>query len=75
MTLTDQMRLRFKGVLDPIAALLNRIGLMPNTMTILGLVGNTIGAIFLSQGEMTVGGLIILVIGVLQPGPRAVIGI
>jgi CDP-diacylglycerol--glycerol-3-phosphate 3-phosphatidyltransferase len=63
MTLTDQMRLRFKGVLDPIAALLNRIGLMPNTMTILGLVGNTIGAIFLSQGEMTVGGLIILVMG------------
>ena len=63
MTLTDQMRIRFKGVLDPIGAFLNRMGLMPNTVTILGLVGNTIGAYFLSQGQMTLGGVIILLMG------------
>jgi len=63
ITFTDQMRLRFRGVLDPIGAFLNRIGLMPNTMTILGLVGNTVGAIFLAQGKMTIGGLIILAMG------------
>lgn len=63
LTFTDQMRVRFRGVLDPIGALFNRIGLMPNTMTILGLLGNTIGAIFLSQGQMTYGGLIILAMG------------
>jgi CDP-diacylglycerol--glycerol-3-phosphate 3-phosphatidyltransferase len=63
ITFTDQMRLRFRGVLDPIGAFLNRIGLMPNTMTILGLVGNTVGAIFLAQGKMTIGGLIILSMG------------
>jgi CDP-diacylglycerol--glycerol-3-phosphate 3-phosphatidyltransferase len=63
LTLTDQLRLRFKGVLDPVAAFLNRIGLMPNTMTILGLVGNTIGAIFLANGQMTLGGIIILLMG------------
>ena len=62
-TLTDQMRLRFKGILDPIALFLNRIGLMPNTLTILGLLGNTLGAILLAQGKMALGGLLILLMG------------
>jgi len=63
ITFTDQMRVRFRGVLDPIGAFLNRIGLMPNTMTILGLIGNTVGAFLLSQGQFTYGGLIILAMG------------
>jgi CDP-diacylglycerol--glycerol-3-phosphate 3-phosphatidyltransferase len=63
LTFTDQMRVRFRGILDPIGAFLNRIGLMPNTMTILGLIGNTVGAYLLSQGRMTYGGLIILAMG------------
>ena len=63
VTFTDQMRLRFRTVLDPIGAFLNRIGLMPNTITILGLLGNTAGAVLLSQGKMTYGGLIILAMG------------
>jgi CDP-diacylglycerol--glycerol-3-phosphate 3-phosphatidyltransferase len=63
LTLTDQLRLRFKGTLDPIGAFLNRLGLMPNTMTILGLIGNTFGAFLLSQGYMTAGGIIILLMG------------
>jgi CDP-diacylglycerol--glycerol-3-phosphate 3-phosphatidyltransferase len=63
MTFTDQMRVRFKGLLDATGGFLNRLGLMPNTMTILGLVGNTIGAYFLARGQMTVGGLIILAMG------------
>jgi CDP-diacylglycerol--glycerol-3-phosphate 3-phosphatidyltransferase len=63
LTFTDQMRARFKGILDPTAAFLNHLGLMPNTMTILGLAGNTLGAFFLAQGNMTVGGLLILLMG------------
>jgi CDP-diacylglycerol--glycerol-3-phosphate 3-phosphatidyltransferase len=62
-TLTDIMRVRFKSVLDPIAAFFNRLGITPNTMTLAGLVGNTIGAYFLAQGHMTIGGLIILAMG------------
>lgn len=61
MTLSDQMRQMFKGVIDPIAEFLNRIGLAPNTITILGLIGNLIGAALLINGRMTLGGLIILV--------------
>lgn len=63
MTLTDQMRIRFKGVLDPLAKILTKIGLMPNTVTILGLVGNTVGAYFLATGHMTIGGIFILLMG------------
>jgi CDP-diacylglycerol--glycerol-3-phosphate 3-phosphatidyltransferase len=63
LTFTDQMRVRFKGILDPIGTFLNRLGLTPNAMTILGLAGNTLGAIFLSRGQMTLGGLLILAMG------------
>jgi CDP-diacylglycerol--glycerol-3-phosphate 3-phosphatidyltransferase len=62
-TLTDQLRVRFKGILDPLGTFLNRIGLMPNTVTILGLIGNTVGAYFLARGEMTIGGVLILLMG------------
>ena len=62
-TLTDFLRSRFKGVLDPIALFLNRIGLMPNTVTILGLAGNTLGAYFLARGQMTLGGILIFLMG------------
>lgn len=63
LTLTEQMRSRFKGILDPIAGFLNNLGLMPNTITILGLLGNTVGAILLVQGKMTLGGILILLMG------------
>lgn len=63
LTLTELVRLKFGGLLDPIASLLLKIGLRPNTMTILGLVGNTIGAYLLSQGWMIAGGILILLMG------------
>jgi CDP-diacylglycerol--glycerol-3-phosphate 3-phosphatidyltransferase len=63
LTFTDQMRVRFKGFLDPVGMFLNRIGLMPNTMTILGLIGNSIGAILVARGQMMWGGLLILAMG------------
>ncbi len=63
VTFTDQARVFFKGVLDPIGRFFNRLGFMPNTITILGLVGNTIGAFFLARGQMTIGGIFILLMG------------
>jgi len=56
-TLTDYLRLWFKWVLDPLGGLLNRLGLTPNMVTMLGLLGNTIGAIYLARGEMLIGGI------------------
>jgi CDP-diacylglycerol--glycerol-3-phosphate 3-phosphatidyltransferase len=62
-TLSEHMRLRFKGVLDPIARALLGLGLMPNTITLAGLVGNAIGALFLARGNFLVGGLLVLIMG------------
>lgn len=61
VTLTDILRARFKGVVEPVAGFLNRIGLMPNTATLLGLFGTAVGSIFLAMGHITIGGLIILI--------------
>ena len=66
LTFTDQMRVRFKGILDPVGAFFNSLGLTPNMMTLLGLAGNTVGAIFLAQGRIVIGGILILVTGALD---------
>lgn len=59
-TFTDRLRIIFKGILDPIGAFLNRLGLTPNSITLLGLVGTTAGAYFISQGLMTTGAFVLL---------------
>ena len=56
-TFTDYLRLWFKWVLDPLGGFLNRLGLTPNMVTGLGLLGNAIGAIYLARGEMLTGGI------------------
>jgi len=56
-TFTDYLRLWFKWVLDPLGGFLNRLGLTPNMVTGLGLVGNTIGAVYLAHGELLTGGI------------------
>jgi CDP-diacylglycerol--glycerol-3-phosphate 3-phosphatidyltransferase len=58
-TFSDKLRIIFKGILDPIGAFLNRTGLTPNTITLLGLAGTTVGAYLLSQGRMTLGAIVI----------------
>jgi CDP-diacylglycerol---glycerol-3-phosphate 3-phosphatidyltransferase len=60
------MRVIFKGVLDPVAAFFNRLGIFPNTMTLVGLVGNIIGAILIALGHMTLGGIIVLIMGLID---------
>jgi CDP-diacylglycerol--glycerol-3-phosphate 3-phosphatidyltransferase len=62
-TFTDHLRIRFRGILEPIASFLNHIGLMPNTVTILGLAGNTVGAYLLAEGHITWGGILVLLMG------------
>ncbi|MBT4311257.1 MAG: hypothetical protein HOD49_12695, partial [Anaerolineae bacterium] len=61
VSLTDRLRILFKWVLDPIGAFLNRLGLTPNTITMLGLVGSIVAGFFLAKGNMLWRGLIVLV--------------
>ena len=65
-TLTDMLRARFKNVLDPIGAYLNKLGITPNTLTLTGLLGNFIGALFLAQGSFIIGGIILFLMGPLD---------
>jgi CDP-diacylglycerol--glycerol-3-phosphate 3-phosphatidyltransferase len=60
-TFTDYLRLWFKWVLDPIGGFLNRLGLTPNMVTILGMIGNTVGAYYLARGDMLTGGILVLI--------------
>ena len=62
-TLTEYLREFFKGILTPIAGFFNRLGLYPNTITLAGLIGSTVGAIFVARGDFLVGGLILLAMG------------
>jgi CDP-diacylglycerol--glycerol-3-phosphate 3-phosphatidyltransferase len=59
-TFSDYLRLWFKWVLDPLGRFFNRLGLTPNMMTLLGLIGNSVGAYFLARGEMLTGGVLVL---------------
>jgi CDP-diacylglycerol--glycerol-3-phosphate 3-phosphatidyltransferase len=59
-TFSDYLRLWFKWVLDPLGGFFNSLGLTPNTMTMLGLVGNSVGAYYLARGEMLTGGILVL---------------
>lgn len=57
---TDRLRVRFKGLLDPIGAFLNKLGIHPNTMTLLGLVGHLGAAVLIAMGKIQWGGLVVL---------------
>lgn len=65
-TFTDFMRMKFKGILDAIGEWVNRSGLDPNTITLLGLGGSVIGALLLAWGMLPLGGIIILVMGLVD---------
>lgn len=64
--LADYLRVRFKGVMQASAAFLNRLGLMPNTITLIGLLGNVGAAVLLAYGYFTWGGLLALLMGILD---------
>lgn len=64
--LADYLRVRYKNILDGMAAFLNRLGLMPNTITLLGLLGNFAAAGLVATGHFLVGGLVALFSGALD---------
>ena len=60
-TFTDFLRSAFKNVLEPIARMLNRTGIHPNVVTVLGLAGHVVAAWLVVQGQITWGGVVTLV--------------
>ena len=66
ITLSDRMRVIFKGVLDTVGAFFNRLGIFPNTMTLIGLAGNIVAAVLLALGHITIGGILVVVMGLVD---------
>jgi CDP-diacylglycerol--glycerol-3-phosphate 3-phosphatidyltransferase len=60
---TDRMRAQFKGVLDAVGGLFNRLGIPPNAMTLAGLAGTACGAVLIALGYVPAGGLVVLLSG------------
>lgn len=60
-TFSDTLRVVFKGVLEPIAKVLNRTGLTPIAVTLLGLAGNVVAAVLVARGQISLGGLVMLI--------------
>jgi len=60
-TLSDSLRVVFKGVLEPIAYALNRTGLTPISVTLLGVAGNALAGYLVAQGQIPLGGLAMLI--------------
>lgn len=57
------MRIWFRWYLDPIAQFLNRLGIKPNTVTLIGLMGTIGSAILIALGHMTWAGILLLIMG------------
>jgi CDP-diacylglycerol--glycerol-3-phosphate 3-phosphatidyltransferase len=72
-TLTELLRARFGDVLNPAGAWLNRLGLAPNTFTLIGLAGTAVGAYALARGSLVTGGVLVLAMSLVDAldGPMA----
>jgi len=58
MTVTDFLRKKFNKTLVFVSALFLKIGLTPNFVTLLGLLGNIGAALFIANGRHVIGGVI-----------------
>ncbi|NPV57437.1 MAG: CDP-alcohol phosphatidyltransferase family protein [Anaerolineae bacterium] len=59
-TFSDVLRIAFKGMFTPIAAFLLKIGVKPNMVTLSGLIGHIAGAALIATGNISWGGIVIL---------------
>jgi CDP-diacylglycerol--glycerol-3-phosphate 3-phosphatidyltransferase len=63
MSFSDKMRVWFRWYYGPIAAFLNRLGIRPNTVTLIGLAGTVGCAVLIALGHMTWAGILLLIMG------------
>lgn len=59
---SDTLRVVFKGILEPISRMLNRTGITPITVTLLGVAGNVVAGLLVARGHISLGGLVMLVV-------------
>jgi CDP-diacylglycerol--glycerol-3-phosphate 3-phosphatidyltransferase len=62
-TFTDRLRINFGHLLDPAVAFLDRLGVHPNHLTAIGVLGTSIAAYLISQSQFLWAGIFILIVG------------
>jgi CDP-diacylglycerol--glycerol-3-phosphate 3-phosphatidyltransferase len=63
LSFTDKMRVWFAWYLTPFAKFFNRLGLRPNTVTLIGLAGTIGVAVLIVLGHLTWAGILLLMMG------------
>ena len=63
LSFTNKMRLWFRWYLNPVAGFLNRLGIHPNTVTLIGLAGTVVVAVLIVSGQLTWAGILLLIMG------------
>jgi CDP-diacylglycerol---glycerol-3-phosphate 3-phosphatidyltransferase len=64
LTISNQARDRVKGVFEPIALALGRLGLTPDALTLIGFAITVVGAGLVAVGQWTLGGIVVFAGGV-----------
>jgi phosphatidylglycerophosphate synthase len=64
LTISNQARDRVKGVFEPIALGLGRLGLTPDALTLIGFAITVVGAGLVAVGQWTLGGIVVFAGGV-----------
>jgi CDP-diacylglycerol--glycerol-3-phosphate 3-phosphatidyltransferase len=59
-TFTDRLRKVFQKLINSIASFLLKLGLTPNTVTIIGCLGTLTAAVLIARGSLTWGGILVL---------------
>jgi len=54
------MRVRFRGVVDGIGLVLKDLGVTPISLSLVGLIGHFVAALFVARGEFLISGLLLL---------------
>lgn len=60
---SDNMRVWFRWYYHPIAEFLNRLGIHPNTVTLIGMTGTVAVSLLIADGQMVWAGMLLLVMG------------
>jgi CDP-diacylglycerol--glycerol-3-phosphate 3-phosphatidyltransferase len=64
LTISNQARDRVKGVFEPVALALGRLGLTPDALTLIGFGITVIGAVLIALQHWTIGGIVVLAGGI-----------
>lgn len=72
MTFTDKLRHFFQTFLDNVGNGIHNLGIRADTITLVGLIGNIIAAVFIACGNLLVGGILLLCMGPLDAFDGAV---